>query len=124
MNSRNIYRLLFAGVLVLVSTGIALAHDVRLFDPAKLANGPELQPGTYRVEVVKGQDASEALFYKGKDLVVRVPVKLVQESAKSPHTAIHLDTIDGARVITQIRVAGWKESLVFERTAQEPVATQ
>jgi len=124
MDNRKMYRVLSTVVFVLVFAGITLAHEVTITEPAKLGNGPEIQPGTYRVEVVKNQDTSEAVFYKGRDLVVRVPVTLAEESTKSRQTEVHFDILDSGRLITQIRVAGWKERLVFKEPAKGAVVAE
>ena len=124
MKSRKIHQLLFTVVFICIPAAITLAHDVRISKPVRLGNGPELQPGTYRLELVKNQNGAECLFYKGKDLVVRVQTTVVQESQKSPHTALHSELIDNGRVITHIQVQGWRETLLFERPAEKPVTVQ
>jgi hypothetical protein len=58
-------RTIAAAVCMFVFVSIAAAHEVRISDPAKVGPSSELQPGTYRVEVVKNQDSSEVHFYKG-----------------------------------------------------------
>jgi len=118
MNYRMMRRAAMTAILVLTGAGLALAHEVKISYEAKLGNGPGLQPGTYRVEVVKGQDSTEAAFYQGKDLVAQVPVKIVAESEKTRQTEVHYETLDNGRVINQIRVAGWKERLVFREAPQ------
>ncbi len=124
MKRRAIRQVLLTVMLVGVSAAITLAKNVQVSDPARLGNGPELQPGTYRIELINNQDGSECLFYKGRNLVVRVPTKVIQEAQKSPHTALHSEIIDNGRVITQIRVEGWKEALLFERPAEKTVSAQ
>jgi len=118
MSYKLLYRVLATAVFVLVTAGLSLAHDVKINYQTKLGNGPELQPGTYRLELVKNSDATEAAFYQGKVLVASVPVTVEMQSQKSPHTAVHYETLDSGRVINKIRVTGWRESLIFrERTA-------
>lgn len=124
MESRAIHRLLLTVVFVCVPAALSLAHDVSINDRARLGNGPELQSGTYRLELVKNQNGSECLFYKGGDMVVRVPTTVVMESKKSPQTSVHAEVRDSGRVITQIRIAGWRETLLFEPPAQRPVTDQ
>ena len=113
MNDKTIHQVLLTTIFVLAAAGFTLAHEVVISDKAKLGNGPELQPGTYQIELIKNQDTSEAAFYKAGDLVIRVPVMIVAESEKSRQTEVHYETLDQGRVINQIRVAGWKETLVF-----------
>lgn len=113
MNRRTISRLLTTVVFALAAAGFSWAHEVTITYQSKLGNGPELQPGTYRVELIKNQETSEAAFYDGDQLVAQVPITIVVESEKSPQTEVHYETLDSGRVISQIRVAGWKERLVF-----------
>jgi hypothetical protein len=124
MNYRMMYRGLVTFIIVLVAAGLALAHEVTISYQAKLGNGPALQPGTYRLEVVKNQGASEAAFYQGKELVIRVPVTLVVESKKTPQTEVHYETLESGRVINQIRVEGWRERLVFGERPPTPVTPE
>ena len=108
------YRILSTLVCTLVFVSIAAAHEVSITHQANIGNGPELQPGTYRVEVVKNQDSAEVHFFKGGDLVLQAPVRLTQEAAKCDSTEVHYEEVDGGQVITQIRLEGSKEGLVFK----------
>jgi len=123
MSSRMTFRLLATVVFVFVAAGLTLAREVTMTYQAKLGEGPELQPGTYRVELIKNQETSEVAFYQEDDLVAQVPVTIVTESEKSNRTEVHYETLDGGRVINQIRVAGWKERLVFREPTPTPVTT-
>src|SRR5664279_5133881 len=106
------FRFLFAVIFMFVFASIAVAHEVRISQPVKVGNGSQLQPGTYRVEVVKNQDSSEALFYEGRDLRLRVPVTLASDSKKAQYTEVHTAALEDGQVITQIRLEGSKESLL------------
>jgi hypothetical protein len=98
---------------MLVFVSIAAAHEVKIRDVSKVGNGSQLQPGTYRVEVVKNQDSSEALFYAGRDLRLRVPVTLAPDSKEAQYTEVHIAARADGQAITQIRLEGSKESLLF-----------
>ncbi|HMD99440.1 MAG TPA: hypothetical protein VKM93_19195 [Terriglobia bacterium] len=125
MNHRMIYRMLLAAVVfVLFAASLGLAHTVTIGKGARLGNGPEVQPGTYRLEVIKNQSTTEAAFYKGRDLVVRVPITLVAESDESPQTEVHYEVLDSGRVINQIRLEGAKERLVFREPTPTPVTAE
>ncbi len=115
MSKRMGYRILATLLSTLAFVSIAMAQEVTIMDRAKVGNGPALQPGRYQVEVVKNQDSSEVLFYKGGDLWLRAPVTLAQETKKAKHTEIHYQELDDGMVITKIRLQGSKESLVFSR---------
>jgi hypothetical protein len=124
MKHKMLYPCLASFLFVLVSAGIAIAHDVKIDLGAKLGNGPEMQPGTYRVELLKNQNAPEAVFYKGRSEVARVPITIAMESEKSRHTEVHYELLDDGRVINQIKIAGWKERLVFRERGPAPTVTE
>jgi hypothetical protein len=111
------FRLLSAVIFMFVFAAIAAAHEVTISQPAKVGNGSHLQPGTYRVEVVKNQDSSEALFYEGRDLRLRVPVTLTTGAKKAQYTEVHSTALSDARVITQIRLQGSRETPVFDQNS-------
>jgi hypothetical protein len=124
MKHKMMYRCLASVLFVFVSAGIALAHDVKIDLGARLGNGPEIQPGTYRVELLKNQDAPEAVFYKGRIEMARVPITIAMESQKSRHTEVHYELLDDGRVINQIKIAGWKERLVFRERGPKPTVSE
>ena len=111
------FRFLSAGIFMLVFASIATAHEVRLSEPARVANASKLQPGLYRVEVVKNQNSSEALFYEGRDLRLRVPVTLTTEAKKAQYTEVHTTALDDGMVLSQIRLEGSRETLVFDQAS-------
>src|SRR5208282_6350653 len=108
------YQILSALVCTLVFVSVAAAHEVRIPERAKVGNGPELQAGTYRVEVVKNQDSAEVRFFQDGDLVATAPATLTKETRKCDNTEIHSEQVDGGWVITKIWLDGSKESLVFK----------
>jgi hypothetical protein len=117
MIKRRGCRFLSAVIGMLVFVSIAAAHEVKIKDVSKVGNGSQFQPGTYRVEVVKNQNSSEALFYKGGDLRLRVPVTLATAAKKAPYTEVHAATLSDGMEITEIRLEGSKESLLFTQTS-------
>jgi hypothetical protein len=117
MSKRMGYRILSTLVCTLVFMSIATAHDVSIRDRVKIGNGPELQPGAYRVEVEKNQDSAQVLFFQGEELVVTAPATLAKEAVKCKNTEIHSEVVDGGQVVTKIWLQGWKESLVFKQDA-------
>ena len=108
-----------AFMLLLLAVSASFAHDVSIAGAARLGNGPIIDSGTYRIELVKNQDSSEAVFYQGNDQVARVPVTVVSEPSKAKRTEVHSELRDDGRVITQIRLQGSKEALVFEHAREE-----
>jgi hypothetical protein len=119
------HKLMYCGIAVslvlLFAAGTSVAHEITISTTARLGNGPTLEAGKYRVELIKNQDSSDAVFYRGHgDEVVRTPVTLVAEPSKSIQTEVHSREVDSGRVITQIRLQGSKETLVFLSTPDEP----
>ncbi len=107
------YQILSTFVCTLAFMSIATAQELSIGERMRIGNGPELQPGTYRVEIVTNQDSAEVNFFQGSDLVVTVPVTLTKESAKCNNTEIHFEEVEGVKIVTKIRLRGSKESLVF-----------
>ena len=108
-----------AFMLLLFAANTSFGHEVKISGAARLGNGPSIEPGTYRIELVKNQDSSDAVFYHDGDEVARAPVTLVSEPAKATQTAVYSEVCDEGRVITQIRLQGSKEALVFQQTREE-----
>ena len=108
-----------AFMLLLFAANDSFAHEVRIAGAARLGNGPIIDAGTYRIELVKNQDSSEAVFYHGNDEVARVPITVVSEASKANRTEVHTEVRDDGRVITQIRLQGSKEALFFEQAREE-----
>ena len=119
MLTRTAHRVLFTLASTLIFVSAATAHSITLGQRAKIGDGPELQPGKYKVEVAKKQDSTQVSFIKGGDPIATVPAKLTVESTKCRNTEIHSEHVDGQQVITKIRLAGSNESLVFRADATE-----
>jgi len=121
MKHKLMYCGIAASLVLLFAAGSSVAHEITISTTARLGNGPTIEAGKYRVELIKNQDSSDAVFYRGHDdEVARTPVTLVAEPFKSARTEVHSQEVDGGRVITQIRLQGSKETLVFLQTPDEP----
>ena len=114
MLKRMQWQVLVTVICTVVFVSIAAAHEVRISRLAKVGNGPELQAGTYRVEVVKNPDSPEVRFYKEGDVVATAPATWTKEAVKCISTEVHAEEVAGRRVITKIWLEGSKESLVFK----------
>lgn len=124
MGSRAVMTLFAVAMALTLVTGLAFAKakGVNLDFTGKLASGPELKPGHYKVEVLQNSGSPEAVFYKGKDVVARAPVKLVEEPTKIPYSEVvyNTDAGDHEQIITEIRLSGWYEKLVFGEPSPMP----
>ncbi len=116
MSQRPGRRSLYAVGYVFVLAPIASATDVvHISRHAKIGDDWELEPGMYRVEVERNQNSAEVLFFQREDLVAAAHATLSREYVNSNHTEVHSEKVAGERVITQIRLQGWEESLVFRQ---------
>lgn len=113
MSKRLGCRILSLLLCTLASASIARAQEVSIMFRARAGNGLELQPGTYRVEVVKDQAFAEVRFYREGILVLIAPAKSIKENCKIRHSEVQYKEVDGAQVITLIRLQGSKEALAF-----------
>jgi hypothetical protein len=111
---------------LLLAAGLAQAKtkEINLAQPARLGDGPELQPGSYRIELVRDAQKPELIFYRDRTEVARAPAKLVEEPSKASRTEIHFNLKDNKRVLTQMRVEGWRERVVFTKPGEDSQAGQ
>lgn len=101
--------------LAFVST--ALAQQVTIMDETSVGKGATLEGGTYRIKVVRKGKSSQALFYQGGELWLRVPVTVVEEAKKTRHTEVDYREPFGALVVTKICIEGSRECLLFKPPA-------
>lgn len=120
MSRKTCFRILATLVCAIAIVSIASAHELSLKSRGKIANGPELQPGTYQIKVVKNQDSAEVRFFKKGDMVAKATAKISPENTKAYATEVNYEEADGGQVITLIRLQGSKESLVFKSDAPKP----
>jgi hypothetical protein len=90
---------------------------VDIIQPAKVGNGQELQPGDYKVTLNPSSNPTEVSFYDqdGK-LVAKAPAKLVEEGKKNDQTEVVFDTRQ--KTITEMRISGWNEKVVFSGSGE------
>jgi hypothetical protein len=118
--------LVMTGILVAASVAFArfplldLGHsskksaDVELSETARIAGGPTLQPGEYKVVLNNNSTKPEIGFYQNGKLIAQVPAKLVDQGKKIHRTKIYSDTTDAdTQVITEIDPGGWRDKIFF-----------
>lgn len=113
MAQRVGYRFLSALISTLALASLAVAQEVMILDGSKVGNGPELEGGTYRLQVIRNRDSTKVLFYKGGDLLAARSATVVKQTKKARHTEIDYLDPDGENIITRIWIEGSKESLIF-----------
>ncbi len=85
--------------------------NIEISQQARLGNGPELQPGSYKVTLVSNSNSPEVAFYQNGKLVAQVPVQLVGGGNKFNQTEIHSNT--DTHEIIEMRLEGWNQRLIF-----------
>jgi len=123
MNGRwNRSGLAAAAVLLLVASvasakfpslgkSTAKSADLEITSATRVASGPELQPGSYKVSLVNSSGSPEVAFYRNGNLVAQGPVKLVDEGKKNQQTEIESNT--ETHELIQMRLKGWNQTFVF-----------
>lgn len=86
--------------------------------PSRLANGPNLQPGTYKVELASNATSPEVMFYQDGKLVAQAPAKLVDDGRKNDETKVYYNTAGQQHVITEIDLQGWEQKVMFNTSAK------
>lgn len=84
---------------------------------AKLGNGPEIQPGNYKMTLMDDSNTPKVGFYQNGKLVAETSAKLVSEPEKSQQTEIfynHQGKKD--ETVTQVQISGWTQKLVFSNS--------
>jgi hypothetical protein len=128
MRNRFYRTVLVAVTASLLTAGTALARSaekssrpksgqIDVIYPSKIAAGPELQPGTYTVELGEHASSPEIMFYQNGKLVGQAPAQLVDNGKKTSETEVDYDTAGNERVITEIRLRGWTQKVVFNPSA-------
>jgi len=91
------------------------AATVELTQKARVPNGPTLQPGTYKVELLSDSATPQVGFYQSGKLVGQAAAEVVNQNQKSPDTEVHLNTAGQNAVVTEIDVSGWTKRIEFGR---------
>ena len=118
MHRKSVFPIFAAMITLLFATSLAFAKtkNVTLDRTAKLADGPQLTAGSYKVAVLNMQKEPEVVFYQGRDVVAKVPAKLVQAPMKAEYTEVTYNTASHPQLITEIQFSGWKDKLVFSKS--------
>lgn len=107
------------GVLMVVLAFLAAINlqasdkkSITLYEKSQI-NDVQLTPGSYKVEAVTNGNLSELYFYKGKNVVAKVPVELEKLNTTADRSSLRYQAEQGqARRIIELRLAG--ENQVFK----------
>jgi hypothetical protein len=76
-----------------------------------------LAPGKYTVKVDTTSPRPEMAFYRNGKLVGKTAVNVVSSNKHSQTQVYYNAPKDNVRRVTQIDLSGWKDKLMFNRTA-------
>ena len=81
---------------------------------ATLADGTQLQPGSYKVTLLSETGSPQIVFYKDGKLVCKCRVKLEDAKTKIPFTEISYEQgADKTNRITTMEIGGWTQKLIL-----------
>ena len=129
MTNRFFRMALIAATMSFLGAGTALAKSshsktvrIDVLYPSRIANGSELKPGNYKMEVANNATKPEVMFYENNKLVAQAPAQLVA-GEKSADTEVHYTTTGDEHVITQIDLKGWTEKVMFNSSGSTRTGT-
>ena len=95
------------------------AGEISLASSAKLANGPELKAGTYKVEVLSNSNSPDVVFYKNGKVVARTAAQLVDADKKNEASyVVATKQSDGSDVIAEIGFRGRQQKIILQQNAE------
>jgi hypothetical protein len=106
-------------VILLFTAGLALSKTniksvgVTLTAVTVMPDGTQLQPGTYRMELLSDSSSAQVAFYKNDKLVCKCPVKLESAMEKVPANRMLFEVGNGTHVLRTLEIPGWSQMLVF-----------
>ncbi|MFN8007832.1 MAG: hypothetical protein U0V70_12550 [Terriglobia bacterium] len=105
----RIIRWVVVGLMVLGIAGNSQASDkksITLYEKSQL-NDMQLSPGVYKVEAVGSGETGELFFYKGKNVVAKVPFEIQKLNIKVDRSTLGYQEEKGqARRIIEVRFSG------------------
>jgi len=111
---------LLASIVALLVASVTLAKTkeqsapISLAFAVTLADGTQLQPGSYKVTLLSETSSPHIVFYKGGKLICKCPVKLEDVRTKIPFTQISYDqSADKTHRITTMQIAGWTQTVIL-----------
>ncbi|HEV2351963.1 MAG TPA: hypothetical protein VG028_19195 [Terriglobia bacterium] len=126
---------LAAAVAVIFSGSLASANfwnhnksavktgHISISQNTKIAHGPELMAGNYKVELIKESPVPQIAFYQNGKLVVQTTAKLVTAPTRNDETKVLSDIgKDNTPVITEIDLNGWNRNVVFSGSGHQTSA--
>jgi hypothetical protein len=122
-----------ATILIAASLAGARGHDrsrpksadVDVPYSATIPNGPTLQPGSYKIELVNDSTSAKVDFYQNGALVAEAPVELVDTGSKFSQTEVYYYNPDNStRVMTQIDLKGETQKAMLAASDSSAVSAK
>jgi hypothetical protein len=112
MKFATVSKTLVMGLALLVaSTAFAASKGSLTLQSATTVNGTQLKAGDYKLEWDGSGPNVEVSFLRGKNVVAKVPAKLVDLSAPSQNNAAVVRNDNGTSTLAAIRFEGKKYAL-------------
>ena len=127
MKLSNITKSLTLGVAVLLaSSAFAGTNKTTLqVQEATTISGTKLAPGEYKVQWEGNGPNVEMSILKGKNVVAKVPARVVELPSAAPSdAAVVRRNDDGSRSLSEIRMSGKKYALAVGEEAAKAEATK
>ena len=72
------------------------------------------------MDLLNTEATPKVVFYRGNEVVAEAAAKAVDGPKKANQTQILYTMKDNASIITEMRVAGWKEKRIIEEPQETP----
>ena len=99
---------------------IGLPRDLRVSSwlaPVRFRAAPHWSPGSYKVVLLNDSSTREVGFYRNGELIGQAPVKLVDQGKKFRETEVDANILDDhSELMTEMRLSGWTERVVFSES--------
>jgi hypothetical protein len=127
MKLSNVAKSLTLGVAVLIASSAFAGTNKTTLQVQEATNisGTKLAPGEYKVQWEGNGPNVEMSILKGKNVVAKVPARVVELPSASPSdAAVVRRNEDGSRSLSEIRMSGKKYALAVGEEAAKAEATK
>jgi hypothetical protein len=105
--------------LLLASSAFAASKGELTLLNAATVNGTNLKAGDYKLQWDGTGSDVQVTIMQGKNVIAKVPAKLVEMSAPAPNNAAVLNTDNGKRTLAGARFQGKKYALQIGESNEE-----
>lgn len=91
--------------------------DITIAQDSRIANGPELKAGDYKVELLSKSPVPQIAFYQNGALIVQTTAKLVKTPTKNDETEVQFSAgKNNTPIITELDLSGWNQKILFSNS--------